>query len=146
VHVSHQRCLPFIFWTNALYSYLISRRLLLYRSVNINFIWKYAFLPVCVPSSVPPFLPSFCGLAVAQEVSRRLLTTAEDRVRSQTIPYEICSEYSGTRLGLFPNILRFPPSLSFHSCSVLRITHLSSLLYTSICRSQRRYVKRFSYS
>jgi hypothetical protein len=57
------------------------------------------FLLTCLPAFLPSFLPSFRGRTVGQEVSRRPLTTAEDWVRSQTIPSEICSDFSGSGTG-----------------------------------------------
>ena len=83
------------------------------------------YLLVCFPSFVPIFLPSFRVRTVGQKVSRRPLTTAEDWVRSQAIPSEICGDCNGSGTELSPNILRFPPSLSFHKCPRFKLTHLS---------------------
>jgi hypothetical protein len=70
-----------------------------------------------VPGLISLLLITKRGRAMAQAVSRRPLA-AEARVQSWISPWGICGGQSGIGTGFTPEYFGFPPSISFHRCSI----------------------------
>jgi hypothetical protein len=64
---------------------------------------------------------------MAQAVSRRSLT-AEARVRFRVSPCGICGGQSGTVTAFYLEYFGFPPSISFHRCSITRKNEKKKLI------------------